>query len=106
MNIQDEYLTLECPNCKGKLERVNSDLFVAVNSGFVFIGGDEGERLECQHCGTVLQRRQQVKPYQSSPKYSINIGNITNASGVVIGDGATVTQTFYSDGSFNIKRNK
>lgn len=92
MNIQDEYLVLQCPNCLGKLEGVLSDLFVESNGLVIYIGdGTDSERLECKSCGTVLQRKQKVNFYKSNSKFSVNI---SNATGFVIGDNASITMNF------------
>lgn len=111
MSITEEYLVLQCPNCGGKLENINPDLVVAVGEGFVFIGTGEGnERLECASCGTVLQRRQPINSYPTSPQ------NITVQSrGVYVGgnvQGSIITgnvvQSVSVDGSSqvsNIRQN-
>jgi hypothetical protein len=112
MNVQTEYLVLQCPNCLGKLENVSSDLVVEVNEGYIFVGSGTGdERLECVSCGTVLQRKQTVQPYNNPQNVTVKSRGVYvggNVRGSIITGNGNVVQSVSADDSSqvsNIRQN-
>jgi uncharacterized protein YbaR (Trm112 family) len=60
-NFESEFVSLVCPQCGGKVsinKNKMDDMFFSSGKDFVFIGGETGEKIVCEHCKTEFVRKQ------------------------------------------------
>ena len=79
-----KFVELKCQNCGGQLKVDEDD--IKVGHGFIIYRGRN--TLTCQSCGTQFERNADLAEDKGSLGGDIVVGNISNCSGVAIGNGA------------------